>query len=267
MHTGELSPSQKLSIITILPKGSTSRELLFKLASNLLLNIYYTILSGCLAERMRKVLQKLIHDNQKGFLSGRFIGEKTRLIYDVMKFTEDHQFPGIPLVADFEKAFDSLSWRFHFEVLEFFKFPTGFIDWIKVITNNVSLCVIQNGVASKFFNISRGCKQGDPISPYLFILCVEILGILIRNKKDIKGISINKLEIKVSQYTDDTTLFLDGSENSLRSALNLLGEFAKFSGLKPNISKTSAIWIGSKVDSESICKNIGLTWTNSPIKI
>ena len=69
-----------------------------------------------------------------------------------------------------------------------------------------------------FFSLRRGCRQGDPISPYLFILCAEILGKMVRKNKEIKGISINGKEYKLSQYADDTHLILDGTEKSLKAA-------------------------------------------------
>ena len=68
---------------------------------------------------------------------------------------------------------------------------------------------------SDFFYLQRGCRQGDPIFPYIFILCVEVLGQMIRNSKDVKKIAINDKEFKLSQYADDTQMFLDGSESSL----------------------------------------------------
>ena len=70
-----------------------------------------------------------------------------------------------------------------------------------------------------FFNIGRG--QGDPIWPYIFILWVEILGILIRNCNDIKGVKISNIELKVIQYADDTALILDGTDNSLSSFVSV----------------------------------------------
>lgn len=112
------------------------------------------------------------------------------------------------------------------------------------MNNDFKLCVIQHGFFSSFFNIGRGCRQGDPISPYIFILCVEILGILFRKNINIKGIIIGQVELKITQYADDTGLFLDGSEHSLRNSLNLLDQFAKYSGLKPNIEKTKCICLG-----------------------
>ena len=103
------------------------------------------------------------------------------------------------MLIDFEKAFDSLSWNFIFECLNFFNFGKSIQQWIEVFYKNISSCIIQNGIVSEYFKPGRGCRQGDPISPYLFIICAEILGILIRNNRDIKGIKINGEEYKISQ--------------------------------------------------------------------
>ena len=73
-----------------------------------------------------------------------------------------------------------------------------------------------------FFYVKRGCRQRNPISPYIFILFAEILGKMIRNNNDIRGIIIDNKEYKISQYADDTQLFLNGSENSLRETLDVL---------------------------------------------
>ena len=126
------------------------------------------------------------------------------------------------MLIDFEKAFDSLSWNFIFECLNFFNFGKSIQQWIEVFYKNISSCIIQNGIVSGYFKPGRGCRQGDPISPYLFIICAEILGILIRNNRDIKGIKINGEEYKISQYADDTSLFTDGSPQSLDGILQTL---------------------------------------------
>ena len=131
-------------------------------------------------------------------------------------------------------------------------------------------CVIQNGIFSQFFNIGRGCRQGDPISPYLFIMYVEIMpGILFRRKSEIKGIFIANKEYKLFQYGDDTGIILDGIESSLRHSLNLLDQFSKFSGLLPNLEKkTQCIWIGSLKGSKNrLCMDKNLEWTNSPFSV
>ena len=99
----------------------------------------------------------------------------------------------------------------------------------------------------------KGC-QGDPVSPFLFILCVEVLCIMIRNNKNMNGIIINDKEHKLSQYADDTIFLLDGTSKSLNETLNVLSEFSRFSGLKVNFDKTNAVWIGLKKYSAATIK-------------
>ena len=138
---------------------------------------------------------------------GRYIGENTRLINDMMQYTEENNIPGLLLSVDFKKAFDSVFWPFIYKVMEFFGFGNSIIPWIKLFNNNVKLSVNQNGNLSSFFNIGCCCRQGDPVSIFLYTLCAEILGIMIRNNINISGININDKEHKLSQYADDI-LFL-----------------------------------------------------------
>ena len=95
----------------------------------------------------------------------------------------------------------------------------------------------QNCCLSEFFTIERGCRQVDPLSPYIFLLCAEILGILVRKSREIKGITIDDTEFVLSQYADDTSLILDGSPESLDASLRVLQFYAEISGLKINIEK------------------------------
>ena len=117
---GELSITQKQGIISILPKGDKPREFLKNWRPISLLNVSYKVISACIANRIKQVLSFLIHENQKGFLKNRFIGENTRIIYDTLYTAKENNIPGMLLLIDFEKAFDSVSWSFMYKTLHFF---------------------------------------------------------------------------------------------------------------------------------------------------
>ena len=181
--------------------------------------------SAVISNRLKLVLHNLIHEDQKGFIEGRFIGENIRLIYDVLFETKNQNIPGLLLSIDFEKAFDTVSWKFISNTLEYFNFGDSVKKLIKLFQNGAESSILQNGFISEFFYFKRGCRQGDPISPYIFLLCAEILGRMVRKNENIKGIKINNKEYKLSQYADDTQLLLDGSEKSLRNTLEMLYTF------------------------------------------
>ena len=125
-----------------------------------------------------------------------------------------------------------------------FDFGPDFIRWVNIFYKDIQSCIINNGLCSQYFNIEHGVRQGDPLSPYLFVTAVEILAIAIRSQDDIKRIKLNNLETKLFQFADDTTVVLSDLD-SARALLVLLDRFEKVFGLKLNVAKTEAMWIGS----------------------
>ena len=113
-----------------------------------LLSIIYKIASGAVANRIKKVLDKIISKTQTGFISGRFIGDSTRLVYDIMEYTENHEVDGLLMLIDFEKAFDSISWRFMYDTLEYFGFHHDILSWIRLLNKDMIARVIQMGTLS-----------------------------------------------------------------------------------------------------------------------
>ena len=198
-----------------------------------------------------------------------YIGENTRLIYDLLDYTEEKNIPGLLLFIDFEKAFDSVSWKFLDKALRFFNFGESIRKWVSVLYNNIKSRINIGGNLSDFFNPQRGCRQGDPISSYLFLLCAEILAIKIKNNENIKGIKVDRIEHVISQYADDTSLILDGSEKSLNESLRELKWFEEISGLKVNFDKTQVIWIGSKkYSNDRLCTtDWGLKWGETKFRL
>ena len=109
-------------------------------------------------------------------------------------------------------------------------FRKDFRTWFSILYKNSKSCVINNGFFTEFFKIGRLCRQGDPLSPYLLILAVEPLATAIRNSDKVKGILVNKKEIKIGQYADDTFLLLDGTVQSLNESFLHLKVFSKILG-------------------------------------
>ena len=115
--------------------------------------------------------------------------------------------------------------------------------------------------------MDRGIFQGCPISPYLFLLAIETMALAIRQNKDIKGIPVQDNELKISLLADDSTCFLDGSHGSFFNLFNTLDKFAFCSGCKIILTKSEAIWIGSKVGSSNFpLSDRGLTWKANRFK-
>ena len=127
-------------------------------------------------------------------------------------------------LADFEKAFDSIEHPFILATLESFGFGPQFIQWIKTFLNGAESCVMNNGHSSGYFSLERGCRQGDPLSAYLFILCVEVSFIQIRESNDIHGIKIGDHEIKLPAYADDA-YFLTSDVSSMRKIFSTCATF------------------------------------------
>ena len=201
---------------------------------------------------MKPSFPNLINYDQTGFIKGRFIGENIRLIDSIICYAKVKNIPGLLLFLDFEKAFDKIEWSFIRRTFQHFGFDSSMLRWLNLFYCRPESCVLNNGWASDFFEIQRGVRQGCPLSPYLFVLSVEVLAKAIRENKSIEGIFVNSREIKLSQYADDRTLILDGTKESLRASLKTLDDFYEVSGLKLNDKKTEALWIGVNSGNDGI---------------
>ena len=266
-NLGHLSVTQKRGIIKLIPKKDTELYYIQNWRPLSLLNTDYKIAAKSIANRIKRVLPKLINPDQTGFMKGRFIGENIRLIDSLITYTASKNIPGLLFFLDFEKAFDTLEWSFIRKVLIRYGFGESLINWVNIFYNNIESCILNNGWISNYFSPERGVRQGCPLSPYLFILSVEILADAIRKNTDITGISINNNQIKISQYADDTTLILNGSEKSLTTAIRIIEKFSKISGLRLNNEKTKALWIGSNAGKQiKLCPEQPFKWIQNKIK-
>ena len=257
----KLSISQRQGVITCLPKEGKNLQLLNNWRPITILNVSYKIASACISNRIKSILHQLIHPNQSGFLSNRFIGLNLKLMYDILSYTDKENIPGMLVLVDFYKAFDSIAWEFIEKVLDFLNFGQYIKQWVKLFYTEIASCVMVNGKYSEYFPIKRGVRQGDPLSPYLFLLCAEVLAQTIRENESIKGIQLGNEEALLSQFADDTALYLDGSQESFENCIELLTRFASISGLTINFQKTMVVWLGSKKNCEErFLRDMNFTW-------
>ena len=132
---------------------------------------------------------------------------------------------------------------------------------LRYINISILFYSIQSGYLSEFFNIQRGCRQVNPIVPYLFLLCAKILYLMILYDNNIKGIHTNNCSYNISQFADDTTIFLAGTKDALLAALNTLEIYGCLSGLVVNTDKTNLVLLGKKKHSKDIIDSSGeLVW-------
>ena len=256
LNYGKMNITQRQGVIKVIPKKKKDRSYLENWRPLTLLNVDYKIATKTIAHRISKVLPKLIDEDQTGYVNGRYIGQNIRLIQDVMIMTEVAEIPGMALFIDFKKAFDTVDWNFLFKTLEVLNFGPQILRWIKTFYNDCYRC------ASEFFKLQRGVRQGCPLSGALFVLCAEILANAIRQDKTMSGIKIFDREFKISQYADDTTVFVSDLE-SAENLFKLLNAFQQCSGLEINKSKTEGMWLGANRNKTS--KHFDIAWPFEPI--
>ena len=268
---GVMSRSQKCGIISLIHKKDDEEDLK-NWRPITLLNYDYKIMAMAIAHRIQKVLSTVVHENQVGYMKGRLSGFNIRLMQDLFQWieSEDSSMSGAVMFVDFTKAFDMIELDFIERALRTFNFGPDLLDWVKLMYKDIMSSVIVNGWTSEQFPLTRGIRQGCPLSALLFILAVEILASKLRLKKEIKGFvfqeELETCEIKVLQYADDTTLFLD-NKKSMATALNELHEFGRVAGPSVNKSKTVVKWLsGNKNVHKWDISDFDLQWDENCVK-
>ena len=271
--TNSLSPSERLGVISLLHKG---KELPYDCLNSWrpisLTNADYKLLAKVLSNRLDSVISRLIGEQQSGFMKGRQIFTIHRTIDDLLILQRTSNSPGVILAVDFKQAFDSISTGCILKTLKRFGFGQKFIRWITILNNDRIACVKNGGHISREFEMNNGVRQGCPISPQLFILAVEILAQKVIQDKNIVGLKprFGCLPIKVCQYADDTTLFLQ-DRNDIERALLHINNFSVISGLFLNYNKSYALSTnGTRIDMGNVpliykdmIKILGIYFSNS----
>jgi len=199
---------------------------------------------------MRPILHRLIHPCQSAFVPERSIHDNILIAHEIMnKFRHYKGKKGfVALKIDMEKAYDRIEWDFLLACLRQLGFNEIWIDWITECISTVSYSMVINGEPCGFFKPSRGLRQGDPLSPYLFLICMNVLAQrLYDHSVDPKtglGIKIAPAARRIPClfFADDSLIFCKTSAQACQQLKNILDVFCMQSGQLINFHKSSLIF-------------------------
>lgn len=219
-------------------------------------NVIYKVISKILASRLKRLLPTFVSTNQSAFVKDRLLMENVLLASELVKsYHKSSVSARCAVKIDISKAFDSVQWPFLISVLEAMSLPGKFILWIKRCIELASFSVQINGELAGYFNSKRGLRQGCSLSPFLFVICMQVLTKLLdRAAREgrlgyhpyCKDLSLTHL-----CFADDVIVFSDGKKKSIEGILEVFQEFAKISGLNISLEKSTLFLAGVKEDDSA----------------
>ncbi|GJS23933.1 RNA-directed DNA polymerase, eukaryota [Tanacetum coccineum] len=267
-YSSSFPPGCNASFITLIPKKQDAK-LVKDFRPISLIGCIYKIVSKILANRLSMVISDLVSDVQSAFVSNRQILDGPFIINELLSWSKAKKTKAMIFKVDFEKAFDSVRWDFLDDLLGKFGFGSKWRGWIKGCLNSARGSILVNGSPTPEFKFFKGLKQGDPLSPFLFILVMESLHFSfsqIINAGFFKGIRIdNSLTLSHLFYADDAVFIGKWDKFNLITIVNMLKCFFLVSGLKINIHKSKLMGIGvSHEEVISAANFIGCSTLSKP---
>jgi len=185
-------PAINSTFFTLIPKNDNS-EYAQGFQPIALCNVIYKIIAALIIKRLKPLLNSLISPEQTGFVEGRQILDGMVVTQEVIHSLKMKKQKGMMVKLDLSKAYDRINWQYLKKVLESFGFNNRWINWVYSLITTPNFSILVSGTPSETFNASRGIRQGDPLSPFLFIMAAEGLGRYI--KKDLEANKIKGLRL------------------------------------------------------------------------
>eukprot|EP00253_Pinus_taeda_P025774 PITA_25774 len=263
-------PGLNATFIALIPKSEESNKP-DKYRPIALCNIIYKIVSKVVALRLKPVLPLIISPEQSGYVEGRQITDGIILTHEIIHSLKQSKKPGMLLKIDLSKAFDSISWEYMQKVLKAFGFDNAWIRWVSSLISSAFFSILINGIPTSTFRSSRGIRQGDPLSPFLFIIMAEGLGRCIKNaiqSQDLKGITLHQAPtVSHQQFVDDNMIFGYSSVQEARALNSLLLLFSKASGALINKVKSQIFFFNTHPTTQrAIARILGFSIASLPTK-
>ena len=250
----QLSRSMKKGVISLFYKKKGDKTDLKNFRPISLLNVDYKLISRVLANRLKQVMSRIISPEQTCCVPGRDIADNIMSIRDVIDLISLNNKEGYIVKIDQEKAFDRVSHNFILKVLKKFNFGNHFISWIKLLYKDIKSRVKINGHLTPYFSITRGVRQGCPISMMLYCIVAEPLNNLIRHRHENDGIQITHgINSIIFQHADDTTITVNDVQ-SVENVFNSIDIYCKATGAKVNIDKSEVLCIGNANNNDASFK-------------
>ncbi|KAL9672560.1 hypothetical protein QQ045_028811 [Rhodiola kirilowii] len=261
-ENGRLTREINQTFIALIPKVSSPQSLGDFRPISLVTSIY-KILAKCLAKRLSSVLPHLISPNQSAFLANRSILDGIMITNELIHSIRRDKRRALIVKLDFSKAYDSVSWEYLDQIQQRMGFGVKWRQWIHECISTPKLAVLINGSPTKEFSMERGLRQGDPLSPFLFLIAAEGLSRMLSKAKELgilRGVEWVKEGERMNhlQYADDTIIFCDAEMEEIKTLRRILKSFEAASGLRINFTKSKCVGIGVKEDEvQGFAKELG----------
>lgn len=232
-----------------------------------LCNVYYNIVSKILTRRLPPILDDIISKNQSAFVPGRSITDNVLITHEVLHYLKTsgaNKHCSMAVKTDMSKAYDRVEWDFVWLVFKRLGFDDKWTTFISQCISTVTYSFLINGTTQGYIKPSCGIHQGDPLSPYLFILCGKVLSGLFKNVQvngRLKGIRVAQKSPRVNHllFDDDTIFFCKSNKEEFGKLMHILTKYEIASGQKMNGQKSS-ITFSSKTSKETKKELKGTFW-------